>query len=193
MLGSKTPAYIPADDKSKALLTTNTLHWRVHSGHVFDFSSKFSIPPGAVVAFSGVVGDNNVHWNNYAFKASDGPIDVELFRSPTVSSEGSSQEAVNRNDESILTPTMQIYNHASTSITTPGERMFITGILADAAAGFFNAGVSAADEQREEWILAANTRYLLRLTNSGSTATVYAGFMWYEERTDSTSSSTYST
>lgn len=190
--GSKLPAYVPADDLNHALLQIDPIHFRVHSGHCFDISAKVSIPPATSVYFLGSVGDNPVHWNNYAFKANDGPIDIEFFRSPTLSSLGSSITARNRNDGSVLTPTMAVYSQPSTAVTADGTRLFIDGILYAAGTSPAVATAYASEDQRAEWILAANTQYTVKLTNTSAsgTATLYGEFMWYEERKDSTHSST---
>lgn len=193
LMSSKTPAYLRADDRNQSMVVEASLHWRVHMGHMFSFSEKYTIAPSGSIVLSLLAGQYNVHWDNYEFKSNDGPVDVEFFRTPTLSSEGSSQEAINRNDVSVLISETQIYSHASTSLTSPGSRLFIDGVMADAALGGA-ADAASLVSQREEWILKANTRYLVRLTNNGaSTATAYAEFMFYEERTDSTTSSTYST
>lgn len=177
--------YSPADPITNARLNTDTVHYRAHSGHCFDFSQKTTIAPSSSQYLLIRTGADASHLNNYAFKAlGSGPIDITLYKSPTYSSLGTSQSVINRDTGSTKTSETAIYTQLSTSLTSTGTFQFVTAVISNATVTDRENGV---DDQRAEWILAANTDYLIEKTNSSTgviSATFYEAYLWYEQRTD---------
>lgn len=168
---------VAVDEYSGAIQTIDSAHYRVHRGQAFGYSLKTTLAAGASAFLLGKMGSGNVHFRHFTIGATDGPIDFELFEAPTTTANGTLQTSLNRNRASSNTSNISIY--LGPTVTSNGTRLFINGVLADAS--FFSTVTSETTEP-EEWILKSNTDYLIRLTNNASagTATLYAGFFWYE-------------
>ena len=171
---------VPGDRYTHAMQHISTVHQRIHAGQCWDLSAKMSIGTGATALLLGKVGQYGVHFQHFSVQSTDGPIDIELFEAPTTTADGTLQTIRNRNREfADDSATFGVY--LTPTVTVDGDRLFITGVLADAAL-IFGASTTAEQTQKEEWVLEPSTNYLIKLTNNGSgTAVIYTNFMWYEQ------------
>lgn len=166
-----------ADPGTNALYTIDVVHARIHNGHTFNFSAILTIPATTTIYLLGKCNANNIHFRNFSITADEGPVDIALFEAPTITDNGSQQTPVNRNRTSSNTPTLEVYTGAT--VSDDGTQLFTFRNFADST--FLVTSIST-EIIPEEWILAANTDYIIKLENtSASAANISAAFLWYEE------------
>jgi hypothetical protein len=153
----------------------------VHDGYMFhstgrvtdlanaaDYELLFAVPAGCYP-----------HIQKIVFHIEGAPMDVEVFEGTTTSADGTAVTTKNTNRNSALTPDA-VLTHTPT-VTGDGESMHDRYIP---TAGKDTGQI--AGSLYEEWILAADTKYLIRLTNnSGAIADLSYEVMWYEIGPDS--------
>lgn len=162
---------ISADQYVNALLTMDLFHHRIHQGDAYNHSTVFTIGAGATVYLLGKVGANPVHFNGFSLAADDGPITVSLFETPTITDDGTQISVINRNRISSHIPTFEVYT--GPTIAADGDALFTFR-------NFSDSGTTSADIMPEEWLLAPNTNYVIKLVNTGGAAAVSSNFFWYE-------------
>jgi hypothetical protein len=160
-------------DNFGSLKTIDVLNSTVHAGISFTYSGVASIPSAGHAYFHGKTGDITSHLMGFFVKADSAPITVEFFEAPTITANGTPQNAVARNRQSSTPPLMQVF--ANPTVTADGELLLIGKLLG-------NQHTVSSSNLEGEWILKKNTSYTFKITNnSNQTANIGAGFNWIEE------------
>lgn len=156
------------DEEVGGLIITDSVHNEVHEGMMFQAS--YRSPDASDVADNGTldllvrVGADNIH-TAFEFVAG-GDAEHAIYEGTTVtdSNFGTALSENNMNRGSIITTDVQV-THTPTinSIGTLLHNMFLPG-------GTGGQALGASIRTGTEWILAANTTYLLRLINRAGTA-----------------------
>lgn len=163
-------------DKSGGMRTNTELQSAVNDGNMFSFTSHGTITAGSSIVLLGRTGAKQVHFDGFNLELSQGLFLVEMFESPTVTSAGTLQTAVNRNRASSTASTMLLY--AGTTVSANGtlvedDYLFSTGTGKNILSGTSTIG--------EGWILKVSTDYIIKLTNQATSTTSYnAKFLWHE-------------
>ena len=167
-------AVTDVDKWDRAVITQAANHHNIHLGRTFtasyldesvanDASLEFLVQTGALQAHMGL------HANG------GGSFELYLFEGTTVSAAGTSLAAVQRNRTSSTTATATV-THTPT-ITADGTQLeveFIAGGTGGIASG-------SQGDFHEEWVLAPNTNYLVRVKNVAGVAEEMGLIIdWYE-------------
>ncbi len=156
------------------LLTMSWINALIHVGEVFQASFKF--PEGSTIADDASievliqVGATSAHMKILAEAV--GTMEFSLFENTTISDAGTLVAMPNLNRTAGQVPTTTI-THTPT-VTADGARLFNRYMGLTQLMGTLH--------EPAKWILAANTIYLLRLTNRGGAVidTAAMALEWYE-------------
>jgi len=108
-----------------------------------------------------------------------GDIDLVAYEGTTTSNDGTGLTVQNVNRNSSNTPATALYS--SPTVTDPGTQIFTLWIPPTSTGTGLSANGIEGVGQGSEWLLAPETKYLIRLTNnSGSTIDWSHEFSWYE-------------
>lgn len=169
------------DSFAHAVTTIDELHRMTHDGFVYHVSGKvtgmidanvddflLAIPKGAYP-----------HFQRLQITAGRGDIDMAVYEGTTTSADGTPIGSlnVNRNSpnvaETILTSAPTV-SALGTLIHTQWVPPTATGV------GQSPSGI-IGETNGEEWVLAPDTKYLIRITNnSGATIAYRYELLWYE-------------
>lgn len=167
------------DDQTNALKTIDTVHHEVHEGEMWHASyTNSNVANGANLDFVMVTGATKEC--HAAFEVfAGGQVTVYLYEAPTLSNNGTGVTAYNMKRSHV---------GSATATTTHTPTVTQTGTTALVNGRILPGGTSATTRigggirTGVEWILAANTKYLLRCTNSsGGAIAINAVVEWYEE------------
>lgn len=162
------------DQYSKACKVIVQEHSKIHDGVGYQCTIKLTVVKSTSAEILLVNPSLNFpHLRNFSVKASSAPGTVDLYKGTTVSANGTAQAIKNCNNNSSNVPDLAIY--LSPTITANGEEIDADLILGDKTTG------GNIKEVVQEWILAQNTNYLLRYTNTSTLdANIIIKFFWYE-------------
>lgn len=171
----------PYDETTGAALVIDTVHHEVHEGEMFHAShTNGSVSNGAsldVLLVTGATVETHVSWEVFA----GGQVTVYLYEGATTSAAGTAVVAYNMKRDSLNTPEATV-THTPT-VTATGTTALINGRILPGGTSP-TTRVGGGIRSGAEWILAPETQYLLRVTNtSGGTIAVNVGLEWYEEET----------
>lgn len=175
------------DPYHKALTVINEEHRLIHDGFVFSVQANVpDLPDGATAHVLYSVKDNPIHLKRFNVNASEGPIILTVYESPTYDDPGSPQinPTINLNRMSSNTSTIVFTNDpllGGQPLAGLDRGDPILGSLYIPAQG--NQGVSGSTIAIEEILLAANTDYLIEFVNDplgAGTADIFATVVWYE-------------
>lgn len=158
----------------------STDHANIHAGISYSFPTKFTIAAAGIayLEFQTPV-KGYVHFKPMNFSA-DGPkILVQLYEAPTLTP-GSVQVVQNRRRLGTPPTASSVVRINPTGVSggTLLDQDYIGGGVG--IGGILSSGGNASNDN--EWVLAQNTLYLLKLTNNGSSsADVNMKLFWYEE------------
>lgn len=172
-------SYAEVDDAadSRALVTMDTRHNRIHRGQMYEYTEVDAALANAGTIELLLVLTAGAHMRFASVAGGDAR--VQLYEGTTVSANGTQRTAQNRNRFSSNTPDMAIY--FSPTITGDGT-LISDGILPGGIGGLFSGGGSS--DIFEEWILGPGN-YLLRLTNiSGGAQPCSVQVDFYEDSDD---------
>lgn len=148
----------------------------IHLGTAYSFSAHGTVAGNSTYTFIGRVTTKQVHFDgmNVGFQA--GGVLVELLEAPTVSVLGTLQTVRRKNRATPKAVTMSVYAGAT---ITGGTMIFDT--LPPIVSGQGNKIESASTGIVQGWVLAQNTDYAIRFTNTTATAITFdANFGWHE-------------
>lgn len=174
LFGQSDDTPVEADRTHGALRTIDDLHAMTHRGRVYDASHVVEgVADDNTLEFLVLTDDTSVA-HIRALVATGGDAEFQVYEGPTVTDEGTSLSAINRNRRSSRAAKTQVWHTPTLSadgtelfdaFLPGGERRRATG----AGGGF------------EEYVLASNTYYLFRATNrSGGNDTLGIHLTWYE-------------
>jgi len=160
---------------SVATNVIQTEHARIHAGEGYTVTAKFTgVANGASkdILLSNPAA-NFPHLRIYSVESEKAPANIILYEGATVSADGTALTIFNNNRGSSNTAGMTAFHGPTiTDIGTDIEHSFI--------AGSKQVGGSFSDFSYE-WLLKANTKYIVRYTNnSGQTSEVNFKLFWYE-------------
>lgn len=165
-----------AIDKSGGIRVITEFQAAVHDGMAFSYTSHGTLAAGASASFLGVTGSKQVHFDGLKIFISQGDLLLEFFENPTVSNNGTEQTMRRRNRANPNRPTITVYANptvSATGILLEDENFPIIGQGANVESG--SVGLD------EGWILMANSKYMIRITNNAATSTKYnVKFAWHE-------------
>ena len=153
----------------------DSVHKRVHDGYSFYYHDLILLPSGSSQDYI-ITTPNTDLWSHFGLEIEycDYSGITQLFEG-TDRNGTTLQTAFNRNRNSTNLPTLTVHK-GQTGGTTDGTRIYWKLI----GAGKISGGTTGTAEER---ILKQNTKYLLRLINSGnSNNNVAVVLRWYEHR-----------
>lgn len=158
-----------------AVTATSLRHARVHQGTFYSADHFDSaLVNGGTIDLLVQIGEFEAHLRH--FSSSGGQGELRIFEGTTFSAAGTAVNAVNRNRE-VLRPatTVITLDPTITLVGTQLDVLFVPGGAGGNASGNF------ADFEME-WLLAPNTDYLVRFTNTaGTTQPAHVHLEWYED------------
>lgn len=164
-----------ASDLSGALINISLEHSKIHQGIGWEVSIETgNIASGTnyYILFRTAAG-YRPHLRSYDFIATDAPITIRLFESPTTSTNGDNVIARNRNRNYTDTNGVTVYTQPT--VTNDGT-LLETDYLASAG----NKIGGNAGSFYEEWVLKPSTDYVVKITNgSNNTVTGFFNAFWY--------------
>ncbi len=168
----------PYDETTGAALVIDTVHHEVHEGEMFHAShTNGSVSNGAnldMLLVTGATVETHVSWDVFA----GGQVTVYLYEGATTSA---AVAAYNMKRDSLNTPEATV-THTPT-VTATGTTALVNGRILPGGTSN-QTRVGGGIRSSAEWILAPETQYLLRVTNtSGGTIAINVGLEWYEEET----------
>lgn len=142
-------------------------HALIHQGFAFTHSHYHTgIAAAATDDHLILTGDHEIHLRSLSFSATGAPIILDYYENTVTSDDGTPLPMGNNNRMSTITPSFTL--NSSPTITDVGDQMGSTLIPSTT-----NQGGGVAILAGGEWILAANTKYLIRLTNDDNSAIDY--------------------
>jgi hypothetical protein len=156
----------------------DSVHAKVHSGLAYSVSHSFtSVADTTSVDVLITVGSNKYLHSGITITAT-GTSSVSLYSGATVSANGTALTAYNLNRASANTTDASWYY--TPTVTGTGTALAIT-LIPGGEKNQAVGGSAGALSRGAEWILNKSTNYLIRVTNnSGSSATINVGVMYYE-------------
>jgi len=171
------------DPHTKAMSVIDRVQRILHEGLVYRVSGKITGWENAAVEeyLIRTPAGSNIHWQHLHLSLGRGDIDIEMFEGPTSSADGASlaSSMIQPNRQSSNTPTALLFY--GPTITDDGTLLHTTWFPPTASGVGQSASGLVGVTPGEEWVLAAGTDYLVRLTNN-SGATITYGFeaLWSE-------------
>jgi len=155
-------------------------HRMIHDGFMFHLSGKVTgMVDTNVDDYLIIVGDEEAHLDDIVIGAGRGDIDILMYEGTTVSANGSALTPFNQNRESANTPNSAVYT--GPTVTGVGTLIHTAWLPPTGTGTGLSANGVAGPSNGEEWMLAPNTNYLIRITNnSGATIAYRYEFRWYE-------------
>lgn len=169
----------PADETTGAALVIDTVHHEVHEGEMFHASyTNGSVSNGAsvdVLLVTGATVETHVSWEVFG----GGQVTVYLYEGATTSANGTAVSAYNMKRDSTNEPG-GVVTHTPT-VTDTGSVALVNGRILPGGTSN-QTRVGGGIRSGAEWILAPDTLYLMRATNtSGGTIAINVALEWYEE------------
>ena len=165
-------------DPINAIPTVSKATNFVHNGEMFSINAKGTLGVGESIYLTGVTSDKEVHFNLFHINTSHGMFSIELYEDPTVTSLGVLIDAINRKRSSNNTNTMATY--VGSTVSDVGTLLDITEIYDTGGTG--SNVIKGYGELGVDWVLSANSTYLIKFTNNDSTSMDYTGnFVWAEK------------
>jgi hypothetical protein len=152
------------DRTNECLVTQDALHSNIHRGEVFEVSYVWLAVPDAAARYLLIETPTDSLLHSSIRVACTGTSVFEIWEGPTVSADGSSIAAVNRN-RIVADPTASSFWFDPT-VTTPGSSLHEELI----PGGFGPHSGGGGASSFHEWVLAPGTRYLLEVTNISGNA-----------------------
>ena len=150
-------------------------HAMIHEGRAFTHSELHTGVAAAGVSDHLIVtGANEAHLRQLRFECSGSPVNLEYYENTVTSADGSSDSLGNNNRTSDKVSTILLYS--APTITDVGDQMGATLIPA-----VTNQGGGVGILSGGEWVLAANSKYLIRLINNDNSAIDYTVTMFFLE------------
>ena len=169
------------DTYANAFTIINEQHRMVHDGMFFQASGKQTgWLDGTEKKFLIVTGDGNYpHIQNMLLNFGAGGVDFVAYEDATTSSDGSAMTVQNVNRASSNTPACTLF--AEPTVTDDGDLIFTLWAPPTATGQGKTANGVEGIGQGSEWVLNANSKYLIVMTNnSGGTISWSYEFSWYE-------------
>lgn len=164
------------DSRTDALATVNTVHYKVHDGVTYQVSYKS--PEGADIADNGnvtlLIRAGAMELDLTFSVAAGGDCEIEFRESPTVTANGTALTPRNMN---------RAYSDSPTASAFQGPTYTGGTLLANYLnpGGTKNQSVGGTARNNTEWVLAANTSYIIRgINRSGGAVPLSIVLQWYE-------------
>jgi hypothetical protein len=165
-------------DVTGSLVTIDLVHHEIHEGETFSISYKSAdaapIADDGTIVFFLTTGLLEAHFE--AEGAAGGDAQIELGEGATIGAGGTPMTPVNRHRNMATVSSVTARRDAAvTAAGTIIEDKLLPG-------GTGGASIGGIAGQREEWVLAPSTIYMLRLTNrAGNAQPMSLEAIWYEE------------
>jgi len=142
-------------------------HALIHQGFAFTHSHYHTgIAAAATDDHLIITGDYEIHLRHLSYSSTGAPILLEYYENTVTSADGTPLLMGNNNRSSNKTPSFTL--NSAPTVTGVGDPMGSTLIPS-----ITNQGGGVAILAGGEWILAANTKYLIRLTNQDNSEIDY--------------------
>lgn len=148
---------------SRCMPTIEIDHFFTHAGATFSCSGNGVVTSLSSKYYHIKTGANVVHLIHYDFVSTLANADVILFENPTITDDGTPMAVHNKNRISGKTPTVQSF--IDPTVTGGGEG---TELEHDKMVGGKQSGGATFDEGGYEWVLKANSSYLLKYINNAN-------------------------
>jgi len=147
--------------RSKCIPTIEIDHFFTHAGATFSCSGNGIVGSLSSRYYHIKTGANAVHLIHYDFVSTLANADVVLFENPTITDDGTPMAVHNKNRISGKTPTVQSF--IDPTVTDDG-----TELEFDKMVGGKQSGGATFDEGGYEWVIPANSNYLLKYINNAN-------------------------
>lgn len=176
IMGWNESAFVPVEiDKTTRMLTTIEYeHYEIHDGDLYQTGSYTTIDDGNTRMYL-LTTDDTTNWAHMVWEIDGTAVTTIEFYEGTARAGGTPMAIGNRNRNTA--------DHHTTLIThTPGAGADGTLIYSE------KFGLAAGNQARQvgesrqdvEWILARNTKYLLKITSGTDGNVISSRFRWYE-------------
>jgi hypothetical protein len=170
------------DFLTNSLKIVDNDHEYIHRGKLFIYNEKFDLATTAskTFAFTTPATLLDIHYRPEIITTSADKVLTELIEAPTISAAGTNKKAsvFNANRKSSLNTAMQTF--ASGSTIANGTVIHTSFVGGGTGVGATTSG--SATGVKNELVLANNTIYAVKVTNSSSnTNTIHIQMQWYEE------------
>lgn len=161
------------DDDAYSFKIINTTHAKVHEGIFYSYYFKGTVGDGESKDFLIVTdADYCVHFRVEDFCCALSNVDLLIYEEPTVTTgnEGTPVTVINRNRESTNEANLLVYEDPTFNETEIGDligRLWVGG-GSDTPVNSFGGN----EESNREMILAAGTKYIVRVTNNNNSDSV---------------------
>ena len=154
-------------------------HRLAHDGFMFHASKKETgILNAGVEECLFITGTKPVHLNRWRVESGGGDIDIDIYEGATVSANGTALSVHCTNRLALNTALTTLYD--GPTVTDDGT-LIHSQWVPPTSSGIGQSADGAQAEAGEEWILAPNTNYLIRVTNnSGDTISIWEEYLFYE-------------
>lgn len=163
----------PIDPISGSRISIRHTHEEIHEGKTYSASHFLSIPATATQDYLVITPNTAIRCHMMARIWVDGNgITISEYEGATVSANGTSVTAFNKDRNSANAATAAIYRGPTVTGTGTAIRSFHLGAGRDAG---------TTDRAAEEWVLKQNTIYLFRIVADAAQAANFSvEFEWYE-------------
>ena len=161
-------------DETGAISTVNELQRAIHRGRAFSISGKGSIAGANSQRFLFRVGAKDAHFMDALFDFAEGNIDLTIYEAPTVSANGTAKASVNLNRVPPI-PAATVGAYLNPTVSANGTELEVVSIMPTTKAPASSALAAGR-------IFAANTDYLLVISNLNATGSTNFGYtlLWQE-------------
>lgn len=162
------------DEATGYLVFTDVFHHETHSSNAFIAGDLIDLGNGLVRDIL-IVTPNTTHWAHmFITIVTESETDLKMYEGTTASNNGTAITAFNKNRNSATAATTLIFH---TPTVAPGSE----GVMLPPLHWGSGKGVGGGERSSEEWELKQNTKYLLRITNSTTSANQTNTILrWYE-------------
>lgn len=167
---------IKADTMTSVLATIDHEHHKVHSGSHFIFSDTFVLTSAASKEYIIQTG-TNTSYSHFVFNVGcNVSTNFNFYETVTVGTVGAAINTFNNNRVLGTAPKTAIFSDPTNSTVGSSLVVFRTG----SSAGVQGAASGQSNRAGEEFILKANTNYLVRITANEASCTGHIIGEWYE-------------
>lgn len=150
----------------------------VHNGEAFSLSTEGQLSASSSIILLGMVGDKDIHFHGFSIAANLGNFTAHLYEAPTVTTNGTPIEAVNRNrNYSVVENTLLLYG--GSTVSADGTVLEYSHVYDTGTQGSHLVGGTGG--LSSDWVLKPNTVYMIRINNLNTEVLNYTtSFVWSE-------------
>lgn len=166
-------------DYDNFVKTIDKVHCEVHEGNHYTVANSTTVIATSTYFILAITPNTTVQMHMQFNLSAQAAAILTFNKTPTAASTGTVTYTINNNNQnSTNVATMIVRQVASSDVTSTGT--ILEGYAIGASATAPPTRIGGYAENRNEWILATNSKYLFYIT-SVSTNTLTWNLTWYEE------------